>query len=126
MSTPGTASPSSANQVGDALMALHRATEHPFDMAFEDGQFSATRQLGRSGGGTVTTYRYGIRLLPETNEYRRLMRTSTRSSTGRSGSSTFNSRWITKPVDDTLTAHGWRPRRTAIGKLFRRILAMPT
>ena len=126
MSTTSAASPSSANQVGDALMALHRATEHPFDMAFEDGQFIGTRQLDRSGGGTVTTYRYGIRLLPETNEYRRLMRTSTRSSTGRSGSSTFNSRWITKPVDDTLTAHGWRPRRTAIGKLFRRILAMPT
>jgi hypothetical protein len=125
MSTTSAASPSSANQVGDALMALHRATDHPFDMTFEGGRFIATYLVVRSGGGTVSTSRYSIRLLPETSEYRRLMSTSTRSSTGGSGTSTFNSRWITKPVNDTLAAHGWRPRRTAIGKLFRRMLAMP-
>jgi hypothetical protein len=46
--------------------------------------------------------------------------------TGGSGTATFNSRWIPKPVNDTLAAHGSKPRRTAIGKLFRRLLSMPS
>jgi hypothetical protein len=33
---------------------------------------------------------------------------------------------IPKPVNDTLAAHGSKPRRTAIGKLFRRLLSMPS
>jgi hypothetical protein len=128
MPTTSTGSPSPVDEVGDALIALHRATEHPFDMTFEDGQFIATYQVqpGRSDGSTYSTYRYCVRLLPENGEYRRLTRTSTRTSTGGSGTWRFNSRWVTGPVDDTLAAHGWKPRRTALGKLFRRVLAMPS
>lgn len=34
----------------------------------------------------------------------------------------FNSTWITTPVHETLAAHRWYPRRTAIGRFFRRLV----
>jgi hypothetical protein len=126
MSTTSAASPSSATRVGDALMALHGATEHPFDMTFDGERFIATFRVQRPDGSTFSTTRYSIRLLPATAEYRRLMTTTTRTTSAGPGTHTYNSRWITKPVDAVLAAHGWKPRRTVFGRLFRRMLAMPS
>ncbi|WP_267419595.1 MULTISPECIES: hypothetical protein [unclassified Curtobacterium] len=112
--------PSSEAEVQAALLALDHATEHPFSVVLEDGAVVA----GWAGatGRERFTYRYVVRLLPETGEYTRLTKTSARTSGSASGSYTFNSLWISKPVNEVLRAHGWRPRRTAVGKFLRRLV----
>jgi hypothetical protein len=120
MTTLPTDRPSSEADVRAALLALDHATKHPFSVVLEDGAVVA----GWAGetGLERFTYRYVVRLLPETAEYTRLTKTSTKTSGSASGSYTFNSLWISKPVNEVLRAHGWRPRRTAVGKFLRRLV----
>lgn len=114
--------PSSEAEVRAALLALDSSTKNPFTVVLEDGAVVAGWR-GETGIERFT-YRYVVRLLPETAEYTRLTKTTTRTSTRSSGSYTFNSLWISKPVNEVLRAHGWRPRRTAVGKFLRRLVGL--
>ncbi|WP_139195823.1 MULTISPECIES: hypothetical protein [unclassified Curtobacterium] len=125
MTTPGPGTPSPPAAVHDALLALHRSTEHPFDVSVDaEGRYVATYVL--QADSQRTTYRYVVRLLPETAEYTRIMKsTSVTSVVPGATSWRFSTGYITRPVNETLAAHGWRPRRTAFGKLLRRVLGRP-
>jgi hypothetical protein len=114
--------PSSEAEVRAALLALDSSTKHPFTVVEEDGAVVAS--WGGETGTERFTYRYIVRLLPETAEYTRLTRSTTRTSSSSSGSYAFNSLWISKPVNEVLKAHGWRPRRTAVGKFLRRLVGL--
>lgn len=112
--------PSSEAEVRAALLALDHATKHPFSVVVEDGAVVAG--WGGATGRERFTYRYTVRLLPDTAEYTRLTTSTTRTSSSSTGSYAFNSLWISKPVNEVLRSHGWRPRRTAVGKFLRRLV----
>ena len=116
---PSAAAPSSPEVVTEALLALGRDDAHPFTVAVEDGRIVATwvyRDAQGRVGSSRMDYKLRITLLPETHEYKRSEIKTERSSGTVSGTWSFNSAKVVGPVKQTLEAHGWQRRRSALGK----------
>lgn len=102
-----------------ALLDLGRDPSTPFEVAVEGERIVATwvyfDATGKVGSSRLT-YKLRITLLPETHEYKRSeIKTGTSSGTV-NGSYSFNSAKVVGPVKQTLEAHGWHRRRSALGK----------
>jgi hypothetical protein len=121
-SSSATPAPSSPEVVTEALLALGRDPSHPFIVAVEGGRIVATwvyRDDVGALGASRMDYRLRITLLPETHEYKRSEIKTERSAGNVSGSWSFNSAKVVGPVKQTLEAHGWQRRRSALGKAIR-------
>ena len=116
---PSAAAPSSPEVVTEALLALGHDDAHPFTVAVEDGRIVATwvyRDARGRVGSSRMDYKLRITLLPETHEYKRSEIKTERSSGTVTGTWSFNSAKVVGPVKQTLEAHGWQRRRSALGK----------
>jgi hypothetical protein len=118
-STTPPAAASSPEAVTQALLDLGRDPQHPFTVAVE-GERIVARWVWKDAQGMVgsarSSYALRITLLPETHEYKR-SELNTESSAGTvSGTYTFSSAKVVGPVKETLEAHGWHRRRSALGK----------
>ena len=118
-STTPPATPSSPEVVTQALLDLGSRPEHPFTTSIQGGRIVFTWVYDKASGpfgSREQSYRLRITLIPETSEYKRSEIGVERQRGSVSGSYTFNSAKVVGPVKQTLEAHGWQRRRSALGK----------